>query len=105
MTEPVGPISSVSRSRRVGRAAGVAGRRAGDQRPANLPVVTERPADEPAPAPPAGASEYAAQTAAEPAPPAPSGGEAAKPTDNSLDELKQRIEEMQQQIAKLASKE
>ena len=50
-------------------------------------------------------AEDAAQTAAEPAPPAPSGGEAAKPTDNSLDELKQRIEEMQQQIAKLAAKD
>jgi hypothetical protein len=66
MTEPVGPISGVSRSRRVGRAAGVVGRRASDQRPANLPVITERPADEPAPAPPAGASEYAAQLLGQP---------------------------------------
>jgi len=61
MTEPVGPISGVSRSRRVGRAAGVVGRRASDQPVVNLPVRTEPPTDEPAPPPPAGASEYAAQ--------------------------------------------
>ena len=53
-------------------------------------------------------AEDAAQDTAEPAPapaPATAPGEPAKPTDKSLDELKQRIEEMQQQIAKLASKE
>jgi len=49
------------------------------------------------------AEDAAQQAAAEPAPAAPS--EPAKPADNSLDELKQRIEDMQQQIAKLASKE
>jgi polyhydroxyalkanoate synthesis repressor PhaR len=49
-------------------------------------------------------AEDAAQAAAEPATATPS-GEPAKPADNSLDELKQRIEDMQQQIAKLAAKE
>jgi polyhydroxyalkanoate synthesis repressor PhaR len=48
----------------------------------------------------------AAEAAASPTPPPTAGAaEPAKPTDNSLDELKQRIEEMQQQISKLASKE
>ena len=53
-------------------------------------------------------AEDAAQTAAEPAPAAaapPSAGDPAKPADTSFDELKQRIEEMQAQIAKLAAKE
>ena len=56
-------------------------------------------------------AEDAAQQAAEAAPAAaapasaPPAGEAAKPGDVALDELKQRIEEMQQQIAKLASKD
>jgi len=61
MTEPIGPVDRVSRPRRVGRASGVAGRRAGDQPATSLPVRTEPPADEPAPPPPTGASEYAAQ--------------------------------------------
>jgi polyhydroxyalkanoate synthesis repressor PhaR len=49
-------------------------------------------------------AEDAAQ-ATEPAPEPAAAAEPVKPTDNSLDELKQRIEEMQQQISKLASKE
>ena len=44
----------------------MAGRRASDQRPANLPVITQPPTDEPAPAAPAGASEYAAQLLGQP---------------------------------------
>jgi hypothetical protein len=66
MTDPVAPIGRVTRSRRVGRAMGVAGRRASDQPAPQLPVRTEPPSDEPAPAPPAGASEYAAQLLGQP---------------------------------------
>ena len=52
------------------------------------------------------AEDAAQQAAAEAAPTsAPAAAEPAKPADNSLDELKQRIEDMQAQIAKLASKE
>jgi hypothetical protein len=61
MTEPVGPINRISRPRRVGRAMGVAGRRASDQPVAKLPVRTEPPADEPTPPPPAGPAAFAAQ--------------------------------------------
>ncbi len=50
----------------------------------------------------------AGQAAAEAAPAAPPTGpavETAAPADTSLDDLKRRIEDMQQQIAKLAAKE
>jgi hypothetical protein len=61
MTDPVAPIGRVTRSRRVGRAMGVAGRRASDQPVPQLPVRIEPPTDEPAPAPPAGPAIFAAQ--------------------------------------------
>ncbi len=61
MTEPVGPVDRISRSRRVGRAAGVAGRRASDQPVVDLPVRTEPRPEEPAPPQPAGAAAFAAQ--------------------------------------------
>jgi hypothetical protein len=61
MTEPVGPVDRISRPRRVGRAMGVAGRRASDQPVAKLPVRTEPPADEPTPPQPAGPTAFAAQ--------------------------------------------
>lgn len=61
MTEPVGPIDRIARPRRVGRAMGVAGRRASDQPAAKLPARTEPPADEPAPPPAAGPAAFAAQ--------------------------------------------
>lgn len=60
MTEPVGPVDRISRPRRIGRSLGVVGRRVTDRASA-FPVIVEPPADEPAPAQPAGPAAFAAQ--------------------------------------------
>jgi hypothetical protein len=61
MTDPIGPVDRTSRPRRVGRRAGVSGRRATDAQIPNLPVKLSTPANEPASQQPSGAATFAAQ--------------------------------------------